>query len=132
MSTFDKTLPSGVGLIDFSVYADPDDVLAYNGWPARLVEQPLIKAAIEIEAQLESGWLPGDTELRNAPKLSEWSIANRRSRGQGIYLLGYTSGHPRFGGDRTFVETSHLGAIDTANFGWARTLSRWYRLGKRG
>ena len=129
MATFDKTLPNGVGLYDFSVYASPKAVLSHPDWPARLVAQPDIRAAFAIEAQLEAGWLPGADELHDAPKLDEWYIADLRGRGQGVYLRGFVAKHPTFGNIRTFVETSHLVALDTASHGWARTLSRWYRLG---
>lgn len=130
MATFDKTLPSGVGLYDFSIYASPKAILGHPEWPVRLVTQPDIKLAFAIEAKLETGWLPGEDELANAPTLDEWYVADLRGGRQGVYLRGFVTKHPVVGDARTFVETSHVVALDTANHGWARTLSRWYRLGR--
>jgi hypothetical protein len=131
MATFDKILPNGVGLFDFTIYASPRAVLAHRNWPARLVPQDDIRDAFEAEAELAKGWLPGEAELADAPKLDDWHIVDYRGRGQGVYLRGTAAGHPTFGGARTFIETSHLVALDTVGHGWARTLSRWYRLGQQ-
>lgn len=130
MPKFDKTLPNGVALIDFSKYAPTKDVLDYKGWPARLVAQPDIAATLKIEAELESGWLPGAAELNAAPKLVDWVYIDNRGNGQGLYLQGRVTGHPDLHGQEVVIETSHLAAIDGANHKWARTLSRWYRLGR--
>ena len=131
MPKFDKTLPNGVELIDFSHYAQPKEVLAYAGWPARLVSQPDIAATLKIEAELESGWLPGAAELNAAPKLMDWSYIDGRANGQGLYLTGRVTGHPNLNGQEVVIETSHVAAVDGATHKWARTLSRWYRLGRQ-
>lgn len=45
-------------------------------------------------------------------------------------LRGRVYGHPDIE-DGSRITTSHLAAIDGAGAEWARTMSRYYRLGRR-
>jgi len=62
--------------------------------------------------------------LAQAPRLDEWDIVRYSS----YCLSGAVTGHPLLG-DRPRIATSALYAINR-DAGWARTLSRWYRLGR--
>lgn len=64
--------------------------------------------------------LAGDTP----PLLDCWSRAVRPAP----CLMGLSSGHPRLTGTGRLILTSDLWLI-SADSQWARTLSRWYRLG---
>lgn len=76
--------------------------------------------------RLQEGGQPGPEEFADAPLLERWYYARHPRCGQ-LCLCGLISGHPRIpDGPAT---TSPLLAID-AHAGWARTLSRWYRLGE--
>ncbi|WP_424631795.1 DUF6634 family protein [Bradyrhizobium sp. SYSU BS000235] len=68
---------------------------------------------------------PSPSSLVDAPHLEDWSFA-------AVYtpcLIGEVTGHPLLG-DRPRVHTSQLLALDPEG-GWARTWSRFYRLGRR-
>lgn len=64
---------------------------------------------------------PSDAELLSAPVLNEWRFHSIRIAG----LTGLSAGHPRLPDGPIF--TTEVWAIDRTA-GWARTLSRWYRL----
>ena len=74
-------------------------------------------------AAAEAG--PSDADIAQAPILSDWKAAI--SPGGHIMLWGEVSDHPLLG--TTSITTSQLIAIDP-EAGWARTASRWYRLGR--
>lgn len=44
-------------------------------------------------------------------------------------LVGFSSGHPELLGSKRNIRTSDVWIL-TEDKGWARTLSRWYRLGR--
>jgi hypothetical protein len=66
---------------------------------------------------------PTTAELAKAPLLVDWRIVLALS---GLALTGFAAGHPQLGA-RAIV-TSPLWVLDP-EFCWARTLSRFYRLG---
>lgn len=68
---------------------------------------------------------PSVFTLENAPLLEQWSFATIRRP----CLIGGVTGHPLLG-DLSRIQTSELFAIDPSA-GWARTLSRYYRLRSR-
>ena len=70
------------------------------------------------------GRLPTSQELETAPLIDEYRIA---IRGRPI-LVGQAYNHPRLG--TTNIYTTELWAI-APSLGWARTWSRFYRLGFR-
>lgn len=67
---------------------------------------------------------PSTDDLVTAPMLDRW--AAMQDRWGEIMLFGRVSGHPILG-DRD-IHTSMLFGLD-AHAGWARTYSRWYRVG---
>jgi hypothetical protein len=67
---------------------------------------------------------PTTDELENAPKIFDWTV--ELSGDGGAVLVGVVVGHPVIHDGP--VTTSRLQCLDIAG-GWARTRSRWYRLG---
>jgi hypothetical protein len=65
-----------------------------------------------------------DKTLGNAPLLEEWQPAVRMTP----CLVGLATGHPTLPGSRRRIVTSDLWLI-SEELGFARSLSRWYRLG---
>jgi hypothetical protein len=74
-------------------------------------------------AHLRADGRPTDEMLVRAPILNHWVAAIAPAP----CLVGSVSGHPRLG-SRPLIHTSELYALDPIA-GWARTWSRWYRLG---
>ncbi|WP_449043442.1 DUF6634 family protein [Paracoccus versutus] len=74
-------------------------------------------------AAAEAG--PTEEDLAQAPVLSDWMAAI--SPGGNVMLWGEVTNHPLLG--NASIHTSQLIAIDP-EAGWARTASRWYRLGR--
>ena len=66
---------------------------------------------------------PTAAELAQVPLLVDWRIVLDL---RGLALTGFAAGHPRLGARR--VVTSQLWVLDP-ELCWARTLSRFYRLG---
>jgi hypothetical protein len=64
-----------------------------------------------------------DPTSKDSVLLSGWSLASRDV----LALTGRVEDHPKLG--TTFMRTSAVFFLDTQS-GWARTLSRWYRLGE--
>ncbi len=83
----------------------------------------LVAAHLPVIALAEAG--PTPTDLADAPHLDHW-MAMREFTGR-IVLFGDVTGHPLL--RNTGIVTSQLFGIN-AKAGWARTLSRWYRLGQ--
>jgi uncharacterized protein DUF6634 len=84
-----------------------------------------MEAALAAFDRLTAGGAPDQHDLALAPLLSGW----RRSLVPVVepVLIGTVEGHPHLSGRRR-VATSRLLALDPAA-GWARTMSRWFRLG---
>ena len=74
-------------------------------------------------AAVEAG--PSEADLAQAPLLPDWKAAT--SPGGRVMLWGEVTDHPFLG--NVSIHTSQLIAIDPET-GWARTASRWYRLGR--
>ena len=77
-------------------------------------------------ARLVAGEQPSADALASAPVIDCWLPAFRSSGA----LIGKISGHPNITSGRNGL-TSQLFVIDPA-MGWARTWSRFYRLGRPG
>lgn len=78
--------------------------------------------ALNAIADAERG--PTDEELSNAPYINHYRLERIGESVQRIY--GQVQGHPDI--DDPYVTTTPLFAFDP-DAGWARTRSRWYRLG---
>lgn len=74
-------------------------------------------------AAVEAG--PSEADLANAPVLSDWKAAV--SPHGHMVMWGDVADHPILGTEP--ITTSQLVAIHP-EAGWARTASRWYRLGR--
>jgi len=79
--------------------------------------------AEDFERLIRSG-APNEIDLAAAPILDFWTPAIRQSAA----LAGVVAGHALIR-DGKMALTSHLFAIDR-DHGWARTWSRYYRLGR--
>ncbi len=82
-------------------------------------------AAVHLSVIARAAAGPTPTDLSTAPYLDHW-MAMREFTDR-IVLFGDVTGHPLL--HNTGIVTSQLFGID-AHAGWARTLSRWYRLGR--
>ena len=67
---------------------------------------------------------PSPADLRRAPLLDYWSLARRSEPA----LIGLVHGHPELGSGGTTLTS--LAVVLDADAGWARTWSRYYRLGR--
>ncbi|MEN3794559.1 DUF6634 family protein [Fulvimarina sp. MAC3] len=75
---------------------------------------------------IQAGWRPSPADLWQAPVLEDWGIGYRTVPS----LVGQVLGHPTLA-DHRLIRTSEVWAI-SPEFGYARTLSRLYRLGEQG
>jgi len=84
----------------------------------------LSSLAADMEA-LRRGSFPESLADAEAPILEHWGMACRPIP----CLVGHSFGHPRLIGSGRPIMTSDLWLM-SADQSWARTLSRWYRLGR--
>lgn len=82
----------------------------------------VLEALIADVRHIALGNAPTDEDLESAPLLHPWMLSTRHQ----VCLLGYVTGHPVLNGP--FIKTSQLWSCDP-DARWARTLSRFYRLG---
>lgn len=100
--------------------------------PGRATDDPALTQAIgrlkALVADLEavrSGNV-GAVLPKSAPLLDQWRLAQRAA----LCLTGCSSGHPLLPGVDRQIATSDVWLLSTDRR-WARTLSRWYRLGEQ-
>ncbi|WP_193175442.1 DUF6634 family protein [Oricola nitratireducens] len=74
---------------------------------------------------ISRGLLPEELVEGEAPLLDRWMVASRIIP----CLAGLSTGHPLLPGDNRMIGTSDLWLMSEDRT-WARTLSRWYRLGR--
>lgn len=67
---------------------------------------------------------PGIRDMAEAPLLEDWMIGNRMETA----LIGTVAGHPLLADGPVITSAIHY--LDE-QAGYARTFSRWYRLGRR-
>jgi hypothetical protein len=79
----------------------------------------------DLEA-MASGDGPTMREISEAPYLDQWVVGRQPSP----CLIGLVTGHPRLSGSDRAVRTSEMMVLDQDEQ-WARTLSRFFRLGSR-
>lgn len=92
--------------------------------PAFDFEQARLAALLSDMELLRAG-VPPEGLATDAPLLDYWLIANRPAS----CLLGRSTGHPLLPGVNREIVTSDLMLL-SGDRSWARTLSRWYRLGR--
>jgi hypothetical protein len=120
---FDLHYVDGLALVDIAEHFDLDSVLQSDRHH-RLAEKVRM-AMIDVE-RLKQGWRPSPALLVEEPLLADWDFAGSFGAGSTV-LAGVVTGHPKLGSGG-FCTTSLLVAIDTHQWSWARTLSRFYRL----
>lgn len=93
---------------------------------------PLFKFEMErvktLGADMERiyrGVSPEAVAGENAPILDRWVLGTRSIP----CLVGLSTGHPRLVGENRLITTSDLWLM-SQDMAWARTQSRWYRLGR--
>jgi len=92
--------------------------------PRQTIEQAR-RLADDLERLLLNGNRPTASDLYNAPTIDCWAHTTAASPA----LIGVLSGHPLIADGRIAV-TSNLFALGpSASQPWARTWSRWYKLG---
>jgi hypothetical protein len=134
-----RTLASGLPLLaalrivagdPYAEEVDPQAYAAALGAEFASARQPdqreagdrLHDLADELQG-IRDGAKPDPEDLADAPRLEEWRTATREVR----ILAGRVYGHPSIPDGRR-ITTSDLYAIDRTRT-WARTMSRYYRLG---
>ncbi|MBZ6077362.1 DUF6634 family protein [Microvirga puerhi] len=95
-----------------------------NRAAATLEIERLQRLAIDLTS-IRDGCGPTEADLADAPFLVGWS----RERRPAYCLVGHAFGHPRLTGAGQPIMTSDLWVLNEEQ-GWARTISRWYRLGQ--
>lgn len=74
---------------------------------------------------IRHGVPPGTIAGDDAPLLDRWLLGNVLTPA----LVGLSSGHPALPGVNRAIATSQV-LLMSDDMAWARTLSRWYRLGR--
>jgi hypothetical protein len=92
--------------------------------PALDIEQARLAALLSDMGRLRVGVSP-EHLAEDAPFLDRWTIGYRPV----ACLVGLSTGHPLLPGDGRQIATSDL-ILMSQDRSWARTLSRWYRLGR--
>ena len=88
------------------------------------LSREVVLEGLRVAARIHEGHSPSEAELDSAPVISLWTL---EPVGEGLSrLAGIVVGHPRLRDGVCF--TSAVLAMDP-QMKWARTVSRWYRLG---
>ncbi len=74
---------------------------------------------------ISNGVHPEELIGAQTPLLDQWALARRPAP----CLVGASTGHPKLVGCNRQIVTSDLW-LRSGDLTWARTLSRWYRLGR--
>ena len=99
--------------------------------PRRSAQEPLFESQLQRFSRLVSdmqaikGQASIDGLAGDAPRLERWAIGVRPA----TCLVGLSTGHPILDGSGRLIATSDL-ILTSEDAEWARTLSRWYRLGE--
>lgn len=92
--------------------------------PAYDIEQARLAALLSDMDRLRVGVSP-EHLAADTPLLDRWTVGYRPV----ACLVGLSTGHPLLPGDGRQIATSDL-MLMSQDRSWARTLSRWYRLGR--
>lgn len=84
----------------------------------------ITRLAVDIE-RIHSGVSPADIAGSDVPILDRWIVGQRLIP----CLAGLSTGHPLLPGENRMIGTTDLWLLSEDRT-WARTLSRWYRLGR--
>ena len=122
-------LPNGVIIWPqmMSMPGLPAEFLDASSQDGRQHRERLRAMVVDLE-RLNAGWLPNLADLASAPLLSPWRLEWTDRAGL-PWLVGSSKGHPYLSDGRT-VATSYVVALDGWTGLWARTISRFYKLGR--
>ena len=112
---------SGCPIVDGEVCIWPHDWEAFRSIMLKRAHHDMHALSLQLGAQE-----PGPDDLAAAPLMSDWVLIRDPTYG-GAILLGVPSGHPTSRGPVS--NTSRLCGFDPVGH-WARTVTRWYRLGE--
>jgi hypothetical protein len=84
-----------------------------------------VAALLADMERIHRGFPPEVMASSEAPILDRWILASTMVP----CLAGLSTGHPRLVGENRLIATSDLWLL-SEDRSWARTLSRWYRLGR--
>lgn len=98
-----------------------DEALAPSAITPDLIAR-LRRLADDLD-RVAAGVAPTADDLKTAPLLVDWRLMLTFT---GLSLVGFVAGHPLLGSKH--IMTSPLWVLDP-DLAWARTLSRFYRLG---
>lgn len=90
---------------------------------ARIEIERLKRLILDLDA-MASGAGPTVRQINEAPFLEQWVIGNLPAP----HLIGLVTGHPEKEGVDRAIRTSQVMVVDGESR-WARTLSRFFRLG---
>lgn len=91
-----------------------------------ILTKEILEAGLREATRIAEGFKPGEAELADAPLLIDWAV---EPLFDGLVrLVGQVRGHPLI--PDGWITTSPLLTADE-RAGWARTVSRYYRLGPR-
>jgi hypothetical protein len=102
----------------------PGELLRHYRGEDRSMHEKMLGLAADL-AEINLGGGPRPIDLLGAPILHQWQEEPFR----GTLLSGIVGNHPRFGTGNS-VRTSQA-VIINERAGWARTVSRFYRLGRK-
>ena len=88
-------------------------------------EMDRLAALVADMERVHRGVSPEVMAGADAPILDRWVLAKRGAP----CLAGLSTGHPTLVGENRLISTSELWLL-SKDRSWARTLSRWYRLGR--
>lgn len=88
-------------------------------------EMERLAALVADVERIHRGVPPEAIAGDDAPILDRWILGQRLVP----CLAGLSTGHPLLPGTSRLIGTSDLWLL-SKGYGWARTLSRWYRLGR--
>lgn len=89
------------------------------------VETERVRSLLADMERILGGDRPETIANDDAPILDQWNLINRPA----ACLVGLSTGHPNLPGTNRQIVTSEAWLI-SEDMAWARTLSRWYRLGR--
>jgi hypothetical protein len=90
-------------------------------------EMDRVKSLAADMGRIHRGVAPEEVADGNIPILDRWVLGRQTVP----CLMGFSTGHPELPGQGRLITTSDLWLL-SEDMGWARTLSRWYRLGRPG
>ena len=93
--------------------------------PSFHVELGRLSALVCDMEAIGRGVVPEDLAGDRAPLLDHWTVGGRMVP----FLVGLSTGHPLLPGENRMIGTSDLWLMSDDRC-WARTRSRWYRLGR--